>query len=162
MIIENGRHEFTVDNINYEITYLSGSRALDTFLSLSKIVGGPLSDLATNFLPEIIEQNEKKQGGALKVINLLKKLKLNNYVSKAVKELCSNIENKEAINIVNTLLSTVKRQDMLTRSLNLDAEFKGKILHLFKILSVAIQFNFNDVFSGGGDLGNTLNQVLTK
>lgn len=138
-----------IDEIRYRISYLTGTQSLNVFVELVKILGNPvasvISDLKLSELPE----------EGLSLGSVLSSSGLRKTTAEAVRELARHLNADVADRIFKTLIKTYVRADAPKDAIHFDDYFQGKTSHLLKMIWVAIVYNYQDVFSGGGDLLNT-------
>ena len=138
-----------IDDVKYEITYLTGTESLKIFVELVKILGNPLasvlSDLKLSELPE----------ESLSLGSVISSPALRKTAAEAIKELSRNLSADDTVRVFKTLIKTFVRSDAPKESINFDLYFRGKTALLLKMIWVAIIYNYQEVFSGGGDLLTT-------
>ncbi len=118
--------EFKVGKTKYQFTQLSADEALDVHMFLTSIfgdlIGGGLQALTGDKVSDM-DIDTSKLGQAL--MGAMRK------------------DNRAEAKVhINTILGSVRHE---ANGLNLsDGHFDGKIMHLYKVLGVALEVNFSD------------------
>lgn len=124
------QQDITVDGVKYSVFKYSTTHGLTLLGKIAKIIGEPLSILAS-----------MSKGSLDTEINA-------DAMGQMAKSLVQNIQPEDLPNMANEILRGVEiyGQDARRRDVNFDLDFQGKFGHLFKVLKNVLQFQYEDFF----------------
>lgn len=115
-----------VDGLNFEVHLFMPSRAFEIGAKLIRLIGEPISNLA----------NAK---------NVDDETLYTKIIPTAVKSLTQNLDNKEFLTLVKTLISSATHDN---KPIAFDEFFHGRLGLLFHLLVQIIMVQFKDFFGG--------------
>jgi hypothetical protein len=123
----------TIDKIDYTALPLPARQGLQLLTKLTKMVG----DSALVFAARGFEDIKNGNGVDFEVATY------------AVQRLVEKLDERDVLSTVLEILDCVhciEAQGDLSDEVKFDMHFRGKMLHLFKVLQFALEVNFRDFF----------------
>lgn len=125
-----------IDKETYEIWHLPAELAITTLTKLTRIIGEPMG---------------KAMGGLESSSGSLMDANVNfNIIGHAIGLLASRLDENEVMLIIKTMLKYVHKKESngKLRECDLELDFQGRIMHLFKVVQASLEFNYSDFFAG--------------
>lgn len=107
-----------IGETKYMVSVLPPTRSLKLLTRLSKIIGGPMSELAKG------EDEDRRQ-----------------MIPVAVKALLANLDEDRTVSVIKEILSCVSVDGKMV---NMERQFHGKLGELIKVCKEALEVNYAD------------------
>lgn len=134
-----GSKEIEVDGVFYEFGCLKTSTSLMVWTWLCKIISPPLMELTASSLPKILEglgSDNKEDREAILNAQID-----SDRILEVVKDAVLKLDEPEVAKNIERLIESVRHN---SHPINFETHFKGKLLHLMKVVVIAVQMNYSD------------------
>lgn len=139
-----------VGDLTVEVFMLPPKQAMKVLTRLTKVVGQPLGALASGLMGEKPGENAK---------GLADRDLPPDIIERALVAFTDRLEEDMVTETIDIMFSVVHIQsgdDVGTRPIRMDTDFRGKTLLMLKVFAAALEVNFADFFSAGGGSGGLL------
>ncbi len=148
--------EFTeIDGEKYVCTMMPGTKAQMTFVEMSQLIGAPaMAMIAKAFEPVVTKDGDVKEGLDAHTVESL--------MAQGVQVFLTELTPAQSDRIIKTLMDGIKCEGVgdLSDVKLFDAQFRGRVLTMYRVFSWSMEVNFRDFFDAA--LSSRIRQILQK